>query len=453
MTITHQFTAAPTPPSTGSPSTFPTLADAWVAWLSSTFVPELAEFIEQMQAEADIWESLGLMGFEMAFDTDTTASDPGAGTMRLGAATQNTATTLLLDDLDAVAANIREQALSFNNGSETVKGTLYVSSKADPSKRLVFNVTAAAAGAGFVTLSVACVESTTASPFADGEAVRVFFLRNGANAPQALAPKIQTQAYTYGTTGGTSTAYTLSVTPAPAAYEEGQSFNIKLHATPTTNSPTLNVNGLGAKAMRVRNIIGGAANFGALGANPLWAQAGTILRVTYNGSFFTVEGVERPLLLSSAMAGLSVVEFAAAANTWDEINMVALRVAGVSGSGTDRFMVQIGPTGAAETTGYTGSLWAFATAPSITQVNHSNGWNLTSGTSAASTYDFTVLLFKSHDGSNTWTMLAWGQSQTAGNLILSSGVKAIAGALGNVRLVLSGASNYDAGMATLLAYH
>lgn len=49
----------------------------------------------------------------------------------------------------------------------------------------------------------------------------------------------------YGATGGTSTAYTLTLDPAPSAYADGQQFIIKPHVECGAN-PTLNVNSLGA---------------------------------------------------------------------------------------------------------------------------------------------------------------------------------------------------------------
>ena len=54
------------------------------------------------------------------------------------------------------------------------------------------------------------------------------------------------------TTTGTAPAYEVTLTPAPSAYATGQIFAIRIHTNLTTNAgATLNVNGLGAKALKV----------------------------------------------------------------------------------------------------------------------------------------------------------------------------------------------------------
>jgi len=54
------------------------------------------------------------------------------------------------------------------------------------------------------------------------------------------------------TTAGTVPAYTVTLTPAPSAYFDGMTFVINPHATLNTlSTSTLNVNGLGAKDLKV----------------------------------------------------------------------------------------------------------------------------------------------------------------------------------------------------------
>lgn len=60
-----------------------------------------------------------------------------------------------------------------------------------------------------------------------------------------------------GTTGGTSTAFTLTPTPAITAYAVKQSFNITTHIASGV-SPTLNINGLGATLNIVRRLQDGS---------------------------------------------------------------------------------------------------------------------------------------------------------------------------------------------------
>jgi len=62
----------------------------------------------------------------------------------------------------------------------------------------------------------------------------------------ASVGQVQDSAFKYSATGGALNAYTLTLTPAPAAYATGQQFNFKANRT-NSGATTLNVNGLGAK--------------------------------------------------------------------------------------------------------------------------------------------------------------------------------------------------------------
>lgn len=64
------------------------------------------------------------------------------------------------------------------------------------------------------------------------------------------ATSAQTQSATAFTTAGTAPAFTLTPTPAPAAYAAGQRFRVKFNAAGTTGSNTLNFSGLGAKNIK-----------------------------------------------------------------------------------------------------------------------------------------------------------------------------------------------------------
>lgn len=106
------------------------------------------------------------------------------------------------------------------------------------------------------------------------------------------------------TTGGSSNAYTLTTGLSLAAYVTGQSFDIKLNHT-NTGAATLNVDGLGAKAI-TKN---GAT---ALVANDIFNTL--IYRVSYDGTNFQIVGthgtnVYQPLdALLTAIAALTTAD-------------------------------------------------------------------------------------------------------------------------------------------------
>lgn len=92
------------------------------------------------------------------------------------------------------------------------------------------------------------------------------------------------------TTGGTGAAYTATV-PGITALKAGASFVMIPHVVSTTNQPTLNVNGLGAKAIRQPL----TTNTGATTAAALdtWLSGGKPVRVTYDGTLWKTE-IPRP---------------------------------------------------------------------------------------------------------------------------------------------------------------
>jgi len=93
--------------------------------------------------------------------------------------------------------------------------------------------------------------------------------------------QVQAQAYIWcGTSGGTSTAYTISLTPAITAYAAGQVIRWVAHAT-VTGAATININGLGTKTLQRQGT--------ALAGNEF--KTGDIVEIVYNGTEFQVTSV------------------------------------------------------------------------------------------------------------------------------------------------------------------
>ena len=112
-------------------------------------------------------------------------------------------------------------------------------------------------------------------------------LGDGSTAGGIVIPNfsdIQTQAFGYGVTGGTSTAFTLALAPALLAYSGGVSVEFKANAN-CGASPTLNVNGLGAVAMKKR--VDGVLT--DIEADDI--VSGMIYRASHDGTYFQVTSV------------------------------------------------------------------------------------------------------------------------------------------------------------------
>ena len=126
-----------------------------------------------------IGETGGGVVIPYTFSTTTTDSDPGAGIIRLDQATQNTATVLRCDLLDADGADRTTLLDSLDDSTSTIKGHLRLFSAADPTKFILWTLASLANPNGYRNLTVAVVSYSAANPFTDAENVVLSFARTG----------------------------------------------------------------------------------------------------------------------------------------------------------------------------------------------------------------------------------------------------------------------------------
>ena len=93
------------------------------------------------------------------------------------------------------------------------------------------------------------------------------------------------------TTEGDGAAYTATV-PSITSLTAGVSFIMIPHVVSTTTTPTLNVNGLGAKNIRRR--LSSVSTDVQTGYAASWLAKGLPFRVVYDGNQWIVEGSTRP---------------------------------------------------------------------------------------------------------------------------------------------------------------
>ena len=113
------------------------------------------------------------------FSTTTTDSDPGAGILRLDNAAQNGSTTIRVDLAGSDGIDRSSQLTQFNASTSAVKGLVRLAKVSDSTKYLIFEVTAMASPAGYRNVTVICVDFSSASPFLNGDAIMLYFSRNG----------------------------------------------------------------------------------------------------------------------------------------------------------------------------------------------------------------------------------------------------------------------------------
>ena len=97
------------------------------------------------------------------------------------------------------------------------------------------------------------------------------------------------------TTSGTGAAYTATV-PGVTSLVAGATFTMVPHVVSAAVSPTLNVNNLGAKAIRQR--LSNSTQSTVTGAEANWLAAGKPVDIMYDGQFWVVDFV-RPNLASA----------------------------------------------------------------------------------------------------------------------------------------------------------
>lgn len=121
----------------------------------------------------------GAITIRYTFDTTTTDADPGGGKLRLNNATQNTATTIYADLADSSGADWTTALDTFDDSTNTVKGSIRLVKSGDATKFLTFNVTAVTSASGYRKITVSNTASSASSPFSNGDAILLCFDRAG----------------------------------------------------------------------------------------------------------------------------------------------------------------------------------------------------------------------------------------------------------------------------------
>lgn len=121
----------------------------------------------------------GAVAIAYVFSTTTADADPGNGNLRLDNATQNAATVIRADLLDALGADWTSVLATLADSTSVVKGHLRLVKTSDPTEFLVFRLTSLASPTGYRNISVVNVGGSAASPFANGDAITLIFSRTG----------------------------------------------------------------------------------------------------------------------------------------------------------------------------------------------------------------------------------------------------------------------------------
>ena len=167
------FDAPPPIPQRGARSTFSGAVDKFLLWLAA-LPAKLDIFLAQLSAIA----SGGANAFTYVYDDSAADNDPGPGQIRIGAITQNNATTLRVNPTTSGGGNIATVISSLLAGTSAVKGSIRMVKRSDPSKWLLFDISSGT-GTAYTNLSVTPRASSAANPFVEGDDLFVYIDKKG----------------------------------------------------------------------------------------------------------------------------------------------------------------------------------------------------------------------------------------------------------------------------------
>ncbi|WP_458760559.1 discoidin domain-containing protein [Afipia sp. TerB] len=120
----------------------------------------------------------GAVSFTQVFSTSTSNADPGDGMLRLNNATQSSATVIRTDYLDKDGNSLTDLIGSLTTSTSTVKGQIRLAEVGDPTRWIIFDLTAKSDMTGYFNLTVAHVAHST-NVLRDGEEIGFYFTPKG----------------------------------------------------------------------------------------------------------------------------------------------------------------------------------------------------------------------------------------------------------------------------------
>jgi len=138
------------------------------------------------------------------------------------------------------------------------------------------------------------------------------------------------------------------------------------------------------------------------------------------------------------------------------VKRVTVMLSGVSLSGTDQIILQLGDSGGIEITGYVGNQLNTNDAGAINVLTFSTAFILTTsggGSSAANLYSGQVILSLLDASTNTWVMngsVSPTTTATTARIAIFSGSKPLSSTLTQLSIGRSGTNTFDAGSVNIL---
>ena len=250
------------------------------------------------------------------------------------------------------------------------------------------------------------------------------------------------------TTAGTSTAYTLTPSPAITAYAANQSFFVNFNAA-SGAAPTLAISAVATPPNLVKQI--GDGTYANIAANdiPINHRSRVTLLSTTQALVEDLPIPARTLTSGTAVVSTSgtSIDFTGIP-AW--VKRVTISFNGVSTSGTSNPLFQIGDSGGVETSGYLGAGSTIDTGVSPVVANYTTGFGAPLG-AATNVIHGSIVLSLINAATFLWAAAGtFGLSSTT-TMALTSGSKALTATLDRVRITtVAGVDTFDAGSINIL---
>lgn len=174
--------------------------------------------------------------------------------------------------------------------SVTVNAQGHVTSGSNPTTLSGYGITDAATKSALTAVSDLVGDTAVSAQISDYAAPKSHTHNYAGSSSAGGAAKVSESDIGI-TTAGTGSAYTATV-PGITALTSGVSFVMVPHVVSASMTPTLNVNGLGAKNIKRR--LSSISTSVQSGYSNTWLAKGTPFRVTYDGTQWIVEGLTKP---------------------------------------------------------------------------------------------------------------------------------------------------------------
>jgi len=282
------------------------------------------------------------------------------------------------------------------------------------------------------------------------------------------AAQVQDSSLTYLTSVSGTNTITATAAVSMSAYATGQKFHF-LPANTNTGATTINANSIGAKNIYFNGaaLVGGelkqnvpativydGTQFNLVSpiyTSALTADSSPESNADYVTTYDNSATAHKKVLLGVAASPTLGTEQATTSGT--AINFtgipawakrVTVNFVGVSTNGTADLLIQIGPSGGIETSGYASTATSFVSGTATVVNGASDGFIVAANVGSGSAFRGAVTLNLEDSSDNTWTMT--GSLAQINALDIASGSKALAGAISKLTITTDGGTNtFDAG--------